>query len=141
LRLAQAQPFSREVVMKEIKAVVRPARLDRIREAMRQFPGFPGMSVSKVDGCSRFPAGQHPRSVKEALTDYSSKVRIEIVCPDEMVESIVQIIAAQGFTGHTGDGLIWVTDVENRVRIVEKDRDFARWNRTSGRLIERGPAT
>jgi len=127
--------------MKEIKAVVRPARMDRIREAMRQFPGFPGMSVSEVDGCSRFPAGQHPRSVKEALTDYSRKVRIEIVCPDEMVEPIVQIIADKGFTGHTGDGLVWVTNVENRVRIVEKDRDFARWNRASGRLIETGPAT
>jgi nitrogen regulatory protein P-II 1 len=113
--------------MKEIKAIVRPGRLDRIREAVRKLPGFPGMSVSQVDGCSRFPAGQNPRTIREALTDYSSKAKIEIVCADAMVEPIVRLIAEHAYTGQTGDGLIWVTEVDNRVRIVEKDRDFALW--------------
>jgi nitrogen regulatory protein P-II 1 len=111
--------------MKEIKAIVRPARLDRVRDALRRLPGFPGMNFGKVEGCSRFPSGQNPRSPKEALTEFSSKIRIEMVCPDEMVEPIVRMIAEHAFTGQAGDGLLWVTDVVYRVRVVEKDADLA----------------
>ncbi|MCE2945761.1 MAG: P-II family nitrogen regulator [bacterium] len=111
--------------MKEIKAIVRPARLDRVRDALRRLPGFPGMNFGKVEGCSRYPSGQNPRSPKEALTEFSSKVRIEMVCPDEMVEPIVRVIADNAFTGQAGDGLVWVTDVAWRVRVVEKEADLA----------------
>jgi nitrogen regulatory protein P-II 1 len=88
-------------------------------------PGFPGMSVGKVEGCSRFPSGQNPRNPKEALTEFSSKMRIEMVCPDEMVDPIMRLIAEHGFTGQAGDGLVWVTDVLHRVRLVERERDLA----------------
>jgi nitrogen regulatory protein P-II 1 len=111
--------------MKEIKAIVRPARLDRVSDALRKLPGFPGMSVGKVEGCSRFPSGQNPRNPKEALTEFSSKMRIEMVCPDEMVDPIMRLIAEHGFTGQAGDGLVWVTDVLHRVRVVEKESDLA----------------
>jgi nitrogen regulatory protein P-II 1 len=111
--------------MKEVKAIVRPARLDRVSDALRKLPGFPGMSVGKVEGCSRFPSGQNPRNPKEALTDFSSKIRIEMVCPDEMVDPIVRVIADLGFTGQAGDGLVWVTDVIHRVRVIERDADLA----------------
>lgn len=111
--------------MKEVKAIVRPARLDRVRDALRRLPGFPGMSVGKVEGCSRFPSGQNARNPKEALTEFSSKIRIEMVCPDEMVDPIVRLIADLGFTGQAGDGLVWVTDVVHRVRVIDKDADLA----------------
>jgi nitrogen regulatory protein P-II 1 len=111
--------------MREIKAILRPARLDRVRDALRRLPGFPGMNFTKVEGCSRFPSGQNARNPKEALTEFSSKIRIEMVCPDEMVEPIVRVIAEQAYTGQTGDGLVWVTDVAYRVRVVEKDADLA----------------
>ena len=110
--------------MKEIKAIVRPQRLDRVRDALRRLPGFPGMNFGKVEGCSRYPSGQNPRSAKEALTEFSSKMRIELVCPDEMVEAIVRVIAEHAFTGLAGDGLIWVTEVCYRVRVVEKAADL-----------------
>jgi nitrogen regulatory protein P-II 1 len=111
--------------MKEIKAILRPQRLDRVRDALRRLPGFPGMNFGKVEGCSRYPSGQNPRSAKEALTEFSSKVRIEMVCPDEMVEPIVRVIAEHAFTGQAGDGLVWVTDVAYRVRVVEREADLA----------------
>lgn len=111
--------------MKEIKAIVRPARLGRVSDALRKLPGFPGMNFGKVEGCSRFPAGQVARNPKEALTDFSHKMRIEMVCPDEMVETIVRVIAEHAFTGQAGDGLVWVTEVCYRVRVVEKVADLA----------------
>jgi nitrogen regulatory protein P-II 1 len=111
--------------MKEIKAVVRPARLDRVSDALRRLPGFPGMNIGKVEGCSRFPSGQNPRNPKEALTDFSSKIRIEMVCPDELVDPVLRLIAEHAFTGQAGDGLVWVTEVLHRVRVVEKEADLA----------------
>jgi nitrogen regulatory protein P-II 1 len=121
--------------MKEIKAIVRPARLDRVRDALRRLPGFPGMNFGKVEGCSRFPSGQNPRSPKEALTEFSSKIRIEMVCPDEMVEPIVRVIAEHAFTGQAGDGLVWVTDVAWRVRVVEKEADLAALAAATGSTV------
>jgi nitrogen regulatory protein P-II 1 len=121
--------------MKEIKAIVRPARLDRVRDALRRLPGFPGMNYGKVEGCSRFPSGQNPRSPKEALTEFSSKIRIEMVCPDEMVEPIVRVIAEHAFTGQAGDGLVWVTDVAWRVRVVEKEADLAALAAATGSTV------
>ena len=48
-----------------------------------------------------------------------------MVCPDEMVDPIVRVIADLGFTGQAGDGLVWVTDVIHRVRVIERDADLA----------------
>ena len=99
--------------MKEIKAVIRPNKLAALREALLVLPGFPGMTVSKVEGCSaplrHLPARQ---SIKEELTDYTPKVRVEIVAPDEVAETIFARVIDIAQTGHYGDGLVWITNVE-----------------------------
>lgn len=105
--------------MKEIKAIVPPQRLPRIRSALRNIKGFPGMTVSKVDGCGHH-VSRTALGVREELTDYSPKVRIDIVCPDELVEGVLQILAEVGHTGQVGDGIIWVTAVERMVRLSEQ---------------------
>jgi nitrogen regulatory protein P-II 1 len=98
--------------MKEIKAVIRPNKLAALRDALRDVPGFPGMTVTKVEGVSA-PARHGPmHNIKEELTDYTPKVRIEVVSPDELVDAIVDRIKAVATTGHLGDGLVWVTPVE-----------------------------
>ena len=99
--------------MKEIKAVIRPNKLAVLRDALVALPGFPGMTVSKVEGCSA-PSRHVPARVriKDELTDYTPKVRIEIIAPDEVAEAIFQRITEVAQTGHYGDGLVWVTDVE-----------------------------
>jgi nitrogen regulatory protein P-II 1 len=96
--------------VKEIKAVVQPGKLARVREAMRQVPGFPGMTVSAVEGCSAADK-DGPKNIRAELTDYSRKVRIEIVCDDGLVEPIATAIARAAHTGQKGDGLLWVSDV------------------------------
>lgn len=98
--------------MKEIKAVIRPNKLSVLRDALIAMEGFPGMTVTKVEGCSA-PSRHAPRStIKAALTDYTPKVRIEIVAPDDVAEEIFRRITEVAQTGHYGDGLVWVTNID-----------------------------
>jgi nitrogen regulatory protein P-II 1 len=105
--------------MKEIKAIIRPIMLAALRDAMIVLPGFPGMTVSKVEGCGAPSRHLAKHTIKEELTDYSPKVRIEIVAPDEVAESIFQRITEVAKTGHYGDGLVWITDVEKAAFIFK----------------------
>ncbi len=105
--------------MKEIKAVIQPARLARVREAFRRIPDFPGMTVTRAEGSGYHPDKPMSAGVKSELTDYSQKVRIEIVSPDEMVERLLSIIRKTCYTGQVGDGVVWVTPVEAFRRIRE----------------------
>lgn len=98
--------------MKEIKAIIRPNKLAGLRDALVALPGFPGMTVSKVEGCSASSRHIARHNIKDELTDYTPKVRIEIVAPDEAAEAIFQRITEVAQTGHFGDGLVWITDVE-----------------------------
>lgn len=103
--------------MKEIKAVVRPARLHKIRDAFRSLPGFPGMSVTHIEGCSAHVGEERHDTLKEELTDFTKKVRIEIVASDEMVPEIIRIIHHNAHTGQNGDGVLWVTEVNEFIRM------------------------
>jgi nitrogen regulatory protein P-II 1 len=104
--------------MKEIKAVVQPSKLPKIRSAFRHVKDFPGMTITKVEGCSR-SAQQERKSIREELTEFSPKVRIEIVAPDEMVEAILQVLVEVSSTGQRGDGIVWVTEAQRMIRIAE----------------------
>ena len=104
--------------MKEIKAIVRPNKLPVLREALRGIAGFPGMTVSKAEGCSA-PSRHLPHTLKEELTDFTPKIRIEIVAPDEVSEAIYAAIVQVAQTGHIGDGLVWITDIE-RASFIHK---------------------
>jgi len=105
--------------MKEIKAIIQPSKLAKIREAFSHMRQFPGMSACRIDGCSHHEAEEVPHSVREALTDFSPKVRIEIICPEEKIEEIVGIIVAHADTGRRGDGMVWVTPVDSFRRFGE----------------------
>lgn len=107
--------------MKEIKAIVQPFKMPKLRSAFYAIKGFPGMSITRVDGSSRYPDGHSPKSIKEELTDYTNKLKIEIVADDGLVDEIVKVLTDVAYTGQTGDGIIWVTAVETRVRICSKE--------------------
>ncbi|MDP2869591.1 P-II family nitrogen regulator [Methyloversatilis sp.] len=102
--------------MKEIRAVIRPNKLARLRTVLREMPGFQGMTISKVEGCGS-PTEHVPRGIKDELTDYSAKVRVEIVAQEELVDEIVRRIVSVACTGQTGDGLVWVVPVDRAVFI------------------------
>ncbi len=106
--------------MKEIIAVIRPNRLSKVRDAFRSLPGFPGMSISHIEGCSGHAGAEQKDSLKEELTDFTKKIRIEIISTDEMVEDIARIIHQSAHTGNTGDGVLWVTEVNKFVRLCNE---------------------
>lgn len=106
--------------MKEIKAVIQPARLARLREAFRRIPDFPGMTVARAEGSGYHPEKPMPQGIKSELTDFSARVRIEIVSPEAMAERLVGVIHDVCHTGQAGDGVIWVTPVETLLRIRQK---------------------
>lgn len=105
--------------MIEIKAVIRPARLDPLRAALRQLPEFPGMSVAKIDGCSAAWVEQgEPGGIKRDLLDYTPKAMVTIVAPETSVAMLIETIHRIAHSGRIGDGLIWTCRVTNFLRIT-----------------------
>ena len=94
----------------EVKAVIRPNKLPALRAALMETPGFPGMNVAKVEGCSA-PSKTNKSNIKDELTDYSAKVRVEIICNDEVAELLMDRIVTVCQTGQVGDGVVWCTEV------------------------------
>jgi nitrogen regulatory protein P-II 1 len=113
-------PFAeRDQMKKEIKAIIPPQRLPKIRSAFRNIKEFPGMTVTRVEGCGHYLAKPHV-GMGDELNDYSAKVRIDIVAPDELVEGILQILVEVGQMGQVGDGIVWVTPVERMIRLSDQ---------------------
>ena len=103
--------------MKEIKAVIQPSRLARLREAFRKLPDFPGMTVSRAEGSGYHPGKPAPSGIKGELTDYSPRIRIEIISSDDQAARIVAIVKEICHSGQPGDGVLWTTMVEDFHRI------------------------
>ncbi len=107
--------------MKEIKAIVQPNKLEKIRSALSNIKQFPGMTVMKVQGCSsQEKKPQRKQNPLDELTDYSNKIMLYIICPDHLVEGVLQIIAECASTGQKGDGLVWITEAARVIRLDEK---------------------
>lgn len=102
--------------MKEIRAIVRPARLERLRTALRAIPGFPGVTLFRVEGFTA-PAAIDKQTVKDELTDFSEKLMVCVIAQETMVELIRQAIMEACHTGKLGDGLVWVVDIADIHRI------------------------
>ncbi len=102
--------------MKEIRAIVRPHRLDRLREALRAIPNFPGVTVFKAEGFTA-PAAVTKRTVKDELTDFTPKLMVSVLCDDAMADTIRQTIIDSCSTGQIGDGIVWAVDIEGPTRI------------------------
>lgn len=96
--------------MKEVRAIVRPNRLTKLRQALRAIPNFPGVTVYRAEGFTA-PASVTQRTVAVELTDFTEKYIVSVICGEEMVDPIVQTIIMSGQTGQIGDGLVWVLDI------------------------------
>ena len=107
--------------MKEIRAIVRPHRLERLRAALRAIPNFPGVTVFKAEGFTA-PAAVDRRTVKDELTDFTDKIMVCVLADKNMVEPIRQAIIDACYTGKIGDGLVWVVDIESMHRIRDQER-------------------
>lgn len=108
--------------MKEIKAYIKPHKLSEVTLALHRVEGLTGMSVTYVRGFGRGRAKNAPHRITEDLVDFIPCVKIELICPDEMVDEIVSVIEKTAHTGLRGDGKIYVSDVETAVRISTGER-------------------
>lgn len=102
--------------MKEVRAIIRPNRRERLRIALREIPNFPGMSMFSAQGFTA-PASIDKRTVRDELTDFTEKFMVCVLCPDDMVETIRGVIIQSCSSGQFGDGLVWVLDVAEVHRI------------------------
>ncbi len=102
--------------MKKIEAVIKPFKLDEVREALSEV-GITGLTVTEVKGFGRQKGHTELYRGAEYVVDFLPKVKIEVVVADATVEPVVEAIVKAARTGKIGDGKIFVTSVEQVVRI------------------------
>jgi len=110
--------------MKRITAVIKPFKLDEVREAVAAV-GVAGLTVSEVKGFGRQKGHTELYRGAEYVVDYLPKIQIDVVVGDALAEAVIDAIIAVARTGKIGDGKIFVTDVERviRIRTGEEDED------------------
>lgn len=102
--------------MKMIVAVIKPFRLDAVREALAEV-GVSGMTVTEVRGFGRQKGHTELYRGAEYVVDLLPKIKLEVALPAEMVDKAVEAIAKAAKTGQIGDGKIFVYDLDQTVRI------------------------
>jgi len=103
--------------MKEIKAVIQPVMLSKVIEALKAMADLPGVTVSEVKGFGKSRAADAMEQVVEDAIEYSKKVKLEIVVPEDRVEDVVHAISANAHTEQAGDGKIFITTVDEVIKI------------------------
>ena len=102
--------------MKKIQAIIKPFKLDDVREALSEL-GINGMTVSEVKGFGRQKGHTELYRGAEYMVDFLPKVKLEIVIEDDLVEQCVEKVIEASRTGKIGDGKIFISDVERVIRI------------------------
>lgn len=107
--------------MKLIVAVIKPFKLDDVKEALKA-AGVSGMTVSEVQGYGRQRGHTEVYRGAEYEIDFVPKVRIEVLCESERADEILALIVDTASTGTIGDGKAWVQNVETVVRVRTGER-------------------
>jgi nitrogen regulatory protein P-II 1 len=102
--------------MKKIEAVIKPFKLDEVREALSEI-GVNGLTVTEVKGFGRQKGHTELYRGAEYVVDFLPKIKIELVVTDAMVDAAVEAIIKAAHTGKIGDGKIFVSSVEQVIRI------------------------
>jgi len=102
--------------MKKIEAVIKPFKLDDVREALSEV-GISGLTVTEVKGFGRQKGHTELYRGAEYVVDFLPKIKIEVVIPTDLLETAIDAIIKSAHTGKIGDGKIFVTSVEQVVRI------------------------
>jgi nitrogen regulatory protein P-II 1 len=108
--------------MKKIEAIIKPFKLDEVKEALAGI-GVDGMTVSDVKGFGRTGGKREVYRGAEYIVDFVPKTKLEIVVRDEQVRHVVEVIERAAKTGKIGDGKIFVLPVEHAVRIRTGETD------------------
>ena len=107
--------------MKKVEAVIKPFKLDEVREALSEV-GVTGLTVTEVKGFGRQKGHTELYRGAEYVVDFLPKVKLEIICADDMVDRAVEAIVNAARTGRIGDGKIFISTVEEVIRIRTGER-------------------
>ncbi len=103
-------------MMKMIMAIIKPFRLDDVREAVAEI-GIQGITVTEVKGFGRQRGHTELYRGAEYVVDFLPKAKIELAVDDEIADQVIEAIATTARTGKVGDGKIFVSDLEQAIRI------------------------
>jgi nitrogen regulatory protein P-II 1 len=123
-RLNYVDPIHPETAMKQITAIVKPFKLEEVREALADV-GVTGLTVTEVKGFGRQKGHTELYRGAEYVVDFLPKVKVEVVVKDGDVDRCIDAIVKAAKTGKIGDGKIFVTAVEQVVRIRTGETDEA----------------
>ncbi|HEX9777113.1 MAG TPA: P-II family nitrogen regulator [Geopsychrobacteraceae bacterium] len=107
--------------MRKVEAIIKPFKLDEVKEALNEI-GIQGITVSEVKGFGRQKGHTELYRGAEYVVDFIPKIKMEIIVADEMVEQVVNTIAEAAKTGRIGDGKIFVTSIDDVLRIRTGER-------------------
>ncbi len=107
--------------MKKIEAIIQPHKLDQVREALKTI-GVDGMTVSEVRGHGRQKGHKEIYRGQEYQVDLVPKVKLELVVASSRIDEITRALAAAAHSGSIGDGKIFVSDIEDAIRIRNDER-------------------
>jgi len=102
--------------MKKVEAIIKPFKLDEVREALSEI-GVTGLTVTEVKGFGRQKGHTELYRGAEYVVDFLPKVKVEVIVADNLVERAIEAVVRAARTGKIGDGKIFVTGVEQVVRI------------------------
>src|SRR3989304_2400429 len=111
--------------MKQVNAIIQPHMLNKVERALHALPHFPGFTLLRAKGHARSPALAHAHHPMEWDLDEHDKIMLLILSSDELAAQIVEVIRNNAHTGLPGDGLIWVCEVSQvmRIRTDERGKD------------------
>ncbi|CAG1006664.1 P-II family nitrogen regulator [Geobacter sp.] len=108
--------------MKEIKAIIRPSKLLEVSEELHEIEGLPGVTVSEIKGFGKGRAKNAQDKVTYEMVELIPRIQLEVVVDDAMVDDVVNVIQKYAHTGNTGDGKIFVSTVDEIVKIRTNER-------------------
>ena len=107
--------------MKKVEAVIKPFKLDEVKDALQEI-GVQGMTVTEARGYGRQKGHTELYRGAEYVIDFLPKVKIELIIPDDQLDRVIEAIIAASRSGRIGDGKIFVSDVEDVIRIRTGER-------------------
>jgi len=108
--------------MKEIKAIIRPSKLLEVTVELHEIDGLPGVTVSEIRGFGKGRARNATDKIVYEMVEFIPRIQLEVVVNDEMVEDVINVIQKYAHTGNTGDGKIFVSTVDDIVKIRTNER-------------------
>ena len=107
--------------MKKVEAIIKPFKLDEVKDQLNEI-GIKGITVSEVKGFGRQKGHAELYRGAEYIVDFLPKIKLEIIVSDELVDNVINAVTKSAKTGRIGDGKIFVTSLEDTIRIRTGER-------------------